>query len=196
MADPARHHLVDGDPGPDVGGALLQADAGQERPVAARVVAGAVGPAFGRLVVQAAEDLDQALERLQRLEGPLELEVGPLAARPPGGRDGAVGEVDEGRPQRRARGGRGQAAGPVRGEQPGRAQRRERRQRDRGAQPAEEMAAAEAGRASRGDRVEFRGHDRVLIFGRFGRSAGVPVREVWRYPPPSIGGVSGMGRIR
>ena len=28
------------------------------------------GPAVGRLMVQAAEDLDQALERLQRLERP------------------------------------------------------------------------------------------------------------------------------
>ena len=121
-----------------------------------------------------------ALERLERLEGPLELEVGPLAARPPGGRDGAVGEVDEGRPQRRARGGRRPGrAGPVGGEQPGRAQRRERRQRDRGAQPAEEMAAAEA---VAGRREAFGsspvGHDRVLISVGSDRPAGAPVREV------------------
>ena len=69
MADPARHHLVDGDPGADVRGALLQPDAGQERPVAARMVAAAVGAAVGRPMVQAAEDLDHALERLQRLQG-------------------------------------------------------------------------------------------------------------------------------
>ena len=40
-----RHHLVDRDPGPDVRGALLQPDAGQERRVAARMVAAAVGAA-------------------------------------------------------------------------------------------------------------------------------------------------------
>ena len=119
------------------GGALLQADAGQERAVAARVVAGAVGAAVGRPVVQAAEDLDHALERLQRLEGPVELEVGPLAGRPPGGGDGAVGEVDEGRPQRRARGGRGQAAG-------------RRRRRAAGARPATRTPAARSRRRARG----------------------------------------------
>ena len=97
MADLARKHLVDGDPGPDVGGALLEADAGQERAVAARVVAGAVGAAFGRAVVQAAEDLDQVLARLQRLKGAAEWNVRPLPLRPPGGGDGAVREVDEGR---------------------------------------------------------------------------------------------------
>ena len=61
--------LVDGDPGVDIGRALLEPNAGQERAVAARVVAGAVGPALGRLMVQPAQDLDQLLDRLQRLEG-------------------------------------------------------------------------------------------------------------------------------
>ena len=180
VADLAGDHLVDRDAGADVGGALLQADAGQERAVAARVVAGAVGPAVGRPVVQAAEDLDQALERLQRLERPLELEVGPLAARPPGGGDGAVGEVDEGRPQRRAGGGRRPGRpSPVGGEQPGRAQRRERRQRDRGAQAAEEVAAAEAvaGRCEAVG-VEFLRSWSGPYLVELGRPAGVPVREV------------------
>ena len=78
MADLARHDLVDRDPGADVRRALVQADAGQERAVASSVVARAVGPALGRLVVEAAEDLDVALERFQGLQGALELEIGPL----------------------------------------------------------------------------------------------------------------------
>src|SRR5262249_9523358 len=52
VADAAGDHLVDGDPGADVRGALVQADAGQERPRAARVVAGPVRAALGRPVVQ------------------------------------------------------------------------------------------------------------------------------------------------
>ena len=63
-------------------------------------------PGLGVQVVQAAEDLDRSLSGSSGSSVRLELEVGPLAARPPGGRDGAVGEVDERRPQRRARGGR------------------------------------------------------------------------------------------
>ena len=64
VPDLAGDHLVDGDAGADVGGALLEAHAGEERAVAAGVVAGAVRPGVGRLVVEAAEDvLDaQALE--------------------------------------------------------------------------------------------------------------------------------------
>ena len=54
--------LVDRDAGADVASALFfSADAGEERAVAAGVVAGAVGPAVGRLVVEAAEDLDLSL---------------------------------------------------------------------------------------------------------------------------------------
>ncbi len=53
MADLARDQLVDRDAGADVGGALLEPDAGEKRAVAARVIAGTVGPALGRPVVQA-----------------------------------------------------------------------------------------------------------------------------------------------
>ena len=60
-------HLVDRDAGADVGRALVQADAGEERAVAAGVVAGAVGARLGVLVVEAAEDLDHVAVRLQRL---------------------------------------------------------------------------------------------------------------------------------
>ena len=52
-------------------------------PLPARVVAGAVGTSLGRLMVQTAEDLNKALERIQGLEGPLHLEIGPLAGGPP-----------------------------------------------------------------------------------------------------------------
>ena len=90
------------------------------------------GPAVGRLVVEAAEDLDQVLSGSSGCERAAELEVGPLAARPPGGGDGAVGEVDERRAQRRAVAVVARPRGAVgRGEQPGAAQRRERRQGDR-----------------------------------------------------------------
>ena len=144
-------------PGPDVGGALLEPDAGQERAVAARMIAGAVRAAVGRLVVQPAQDLDQLLDRLQRLERAAQLEIRPLLLRPPGRRDGAVGEVDKGRAQRRAR--RASRPGlPAAGSAASsrrRRQRGERRQRDAGAQPAQEMAAAQA-RAAAGDvRIVF-----------------------------------------
>ena len=105
-------------------------------------------------VVQAAEDLDLALERLQRLKVRLELKIGPLAARPPRGGDGTVGEIDESRPQGCARGGGRQALpAPATGAGSRLAERRERRQSDRSTQAAEKMAAADAGRMATVERI-------------------------------------------
>src|SRR5262249_11977889 len=85
VADPPRDRLVDGDAGADVGGALVQTHAGQERAVAAGVVAGTVPAGVGRLVVEAAEDLDELPARLQRLERAAPAEIGAFAGGPPGG---------------------------------------------------------------------------------------------------------------
>ena len=65
MADLAGDDLVDRNARADVGGALLEPHAGEKRAVAARMIAGAVGPALGRLVVQAAQHLDQVPARLE-----------------------------------------------------------------------------------------------------------------------------------
>ena len=116
------------------------------------------GPPVGRLVVQAAEDLDQALERLQRLEAcGLSWKSVPSPLGPPGGGDGAVGEVDEGRPQagRPWRSSPGRRPRPLGGEQPGVG----RSDANAGSatqapRPAEEPAAAEARAASGGDRID------------------------------------------
>ena len=141
-----------------------------------------------------------SLTRLQRLQRAVELEVGPLAGRPPGGRDGAVGEVDERRPQRRARGGRGQAAGrpPPRRSSRGVPQRRERRQRDAGAEPAEEMAAAEArpgvARRSGSSPAVMVGSSIVGSVRTPGRRLGPRRSAVRRLR--SIAGASGTGRTR
>ena len=84
VADPLGRHLVDRDAGVDVGaGGLLDPDAGQERPAGPRMVAGAVLAADGVELVQPAEDLDLVLDLLQRLQGPVELEVLPLPFGPP-----------------------------------------------------------------------------------------------------------------
>src|SRR5713101_7933525 len=129
MAKLAGEHLIDGDAGPNARGALVQANTGQERATAARVIAGTVRPRLGRLVIQAAEDLNERLASLQRLKRTAKLEVGTFARGPPGGRNGAVGEEDESGAERRSRGGGGQRATDRRlGEELGGAQRAKERQ--------------------------------------------------------------------
>ena len=76
------------------------------------------------------------------------LEIGARRRGPPGGWDGAVGEVNEGRAQRRTtrRSWRARSAG--RGREPGgHAQRLECRQSHARAQPAEQAPAIEDGAA-------------------------------------------------
>ena len=93
--------------------------------------------------------------------------------------DRAVGEVDEGRPQRGADGGRRQrppAASPGDGE-PGSRQRRERGQGDARPDAAEEAAAAQAARRSaatvgRVVAIRSRRHGRLRVRWSSGRSAG------------------------
>ena len=96
----------------DIGRALLESDPGQERAVCARMLTShhAIRARVRRLMVQAAEHLNQALDRLQRLKAAAQLEFRSLTLRPPGGGNGAVGDVDEGRTQRGARRGRAQPA--------------------------------------------------------------------------------------
>src|SRR5262249_52441163 len=130
VANPPRDHLVDRDAGADGGRALVQANAGQERARAPRVVAGPILATNGRLVIKAAENLKLPLEQFERLESPPELKLPPLALRPPPGRDRSVREVDERRAQGRTGRGRRQARPTFRGNEPGAAQRREGRKRD------------------------------------------------------------------
>ena len=78
VADAVGHHLVDRRPGLEHGGALLEADAGQERAVGPRVVAAAVRAADGGLVVETLEDLQDLLVLLERLERLAELEARSL----------------------------------------------------------------------------------------------------------------------
>src|SRR5260370_411417 len=110
MAKLARHCLIDGGAGANARGALVQTNAGQEGAAAAGVIAGAVGPGLRRFVIQAAEDLNELLAALQRLQRAAEREVGTFARRPPGGRNGPVGEEQERAAEGRSRGGGGQRA--------------------------------------------------------------------------------------
>ena len=118
------------------------------------------GPGFGRLVVEAAEDLDQALERLQRLEGPARAGSRPprrSATRRPGWRRWGSRRTPSAaaRPWRSWPG----APAPVGGQQPGRAQRRERRQRDRRRRaPRRKWRRLRPSGRREADRVESRGH--------------------------------------
>ncbi len=104
-------------------------------------------------MVQATEDLDLALQRLQRLHGAVEFEILSFAFGPPGGLDGAIREINEGHPERRAGGGGGQLAGSFgfTGEELKRRERVEGGHREAGAKAAEEMAAVQAGVALRGE---------------------------------------------
>src|SRR5688500_5251237 len=80
----------------DIGtGRLLDAHAGEEGAGSAGVVASAVRTRRGFFVVKAAENLDLVLQGFERFHGAAELEIGSIASGPPGGGDGAVGEIDE-----------------------------------------------------------------------------------------------------
>ena len=104
MSDSLGGHLVDRNPGVDVGaGGLADAHAGQKCAARSRVVAGTVQPAVGVDVVQPAHDLDLVLDLLERLQGAVELEVLPFLLGPPVALMHAVGNVDEGHPQRGTR---------------------------------------------------------------------------------------------
>ena len=158
VADLAGDDLVDRDARVDVGaGGLADADAGEERAAGAGVVAGSVGAGGGVHVVETGDDLDAVFDRFQRLHRAVEGEVLALALGPPGRRDRAVGEVNEGRPHRRARRsgrrGLGRRAGGAGG---GSGERFEGRQRHAGAHAPKEPAAAQRGTPLGGDLVRIR----------------------------------------
>ena len=103
MSDLVGRHLVDGNAGVNVRtGGLLDPDTGQERAAGPRVVAGAVWSGRGVDMVQSGEDLQAVFDVLQRLQSATQFKVFAFPLRPPVRRDGSVGEVDEGHPQRRA----------------------------------------------------------------------------------------------
>src|SRR5262249_51274963 len=81
---------------------LIQANACQKCPASACVVAGAIGSGLGRVVIEAAHNLDVSLARLQRLKGAALWIVGTFDLRPPGLGNRAVGKEHEQGTQRRA----------------------------------------------------------------------------------------------
>src|SRR5262249_20832644 len=79
MADLVGDELVDRNAGMDVGaGRFAHAHTGEERAIGAGVIARAVGTGGRVYVIQAGEDLNVLLERLQRLHGLGQLEVGSI----------------------------------------------------------------------------------------------------------------------
>ena len=92
LADRLRGNLVGGDAGVGVDALRrLRAHAAQPGRRAQRVDRGRVG----RLVAEAADDVQLVAERLERLEDRRELEAGALGGRRPLVHDGAVRDVDE-----------------------------------------------------------------------------------------------------
>ena len=103
--------------------------AGQKCGVGAGVIAGAVAQIVGVLLGETAEDLDLALERRERREGPVELEGAAGALGSPAGQIDPVGNAHEHHAQRGAAGGGGERPAPT-------AQRAQRRHDHQASQPA------------------------------------------------------------
>ena len=144
LTDLPRDHLVDRDSGADVGRALLQAHARQERPIAASMVTAAIRSAKSRAVVQAAENLDRALEWLERGQCVPKLILSTGALGPPGLGNRTVGKINEGRTQRSTGGCAGKSLGFRRGgERVGPRKRLKSRKRDAYPQPAEKSPPVE-----------------------------------------------------
>src|SRR5262245_22371916 len=95
MPDLPCNRLVDREPGSDVGGAFLQAHAGQEHAIAARVIASAVRAAVSGFLIQSAEDLKMGAKGLERLQGPADLVILAFTFGPPGGGNRAVGKSEK-----------------------------------------------------------------------------------------------------
>ena len=102
VTDLAGNQLVDGNSRADVGGAFLQTDPGEKSAIAAGVIAGAVRPGFGVLVIQAAEDLEVLPLLFQRLQRGAEFMILSFFLRPPGGLNRTVRKADESGAERRA----------------------------------------------------------------------------------------------
>ena len=104
MTHPLGGHLVDRDPGVNVGaGRLLHPDAGEKRAAGPRMIARPIRAGSGIDLVEAAQDLKMLLDLFKRLQRLVELEVFPFLLGPPVTLVHAVGNVHERHPQRRAR---------------------------------------------------------------------------------------------
>ena len=118
MANLVRDRLVDGNPRADIRRALVEPHARQKNPVAARMVASAVGTGAGVEVVESTDDLQAIAQSRERLERRAELKIRSTARGPPGGGNRPVGKIHKRRAQRRAsRRGRKSLRG-LRGEHP------------------------------------------------------------------------------
>ena len=103
VTHPLGGHLVDRDPGVNVGaGRLLHPDAGQKRAAGPRMIARPVRAGSRIDLVQAAQDLKMLLDLFKRLQRLGELELFPFLLGPPVPLVHAIGNVDERHSQRRA----------------------------------------------------------------------------------------------
>src|SRR5262245_27674212 len=104
MANVLREELVDRDARVNVRpGSFLDANAGQERATGSGVIARSVGSGSGIAMVQSRDDLELVFDFIQRLHRPIEREILSFTIGPPTVLDGAIGEVNESRPQRSSR---------------------------------------------------------------------------------------------
>src|ERR1051326_1307278 len=111
MSDLAGHDLVDGNTGADIGSAFLHPHTGEEGPVCSGVIPGAIRTCRRIDVVKSAKNLNVLTQFGQWFKRAAEFEIGFAALWPPGRRDCAVREVQEGGSQRRAGGSRCQLSG-------------------------------------------------------------------------------------
>ena len=105
MADLLGDDLVNGNAGAEIRALrFLDAHASQEGATRATVVARTVWAGGGGLQPETAEHLNLIFDGVQGFHRLVELEVAAFAGRPPFGRVGAVGELEERETQRRTRG--------------------------------------------------------------------------------------------
>ena len=139
------HYLIDGNPCPNRRRALVEADARQKGGVGAGMVAGAVRPGFGWLLIDSSRKIWScgfALASGSSVR--LKSEVACSFSRgPPGVGDRPVGEIDESGPQWRTCGGDRQFGGRrrLRSQNPARAVRRQNRQRNASAGAPEKLTS-------------------------------------------------------
>ncbi len=97
MPDLARHHLVDGGAGIDIGPRrLLDANSGQKCAAGPGMVAGTVRSRIGTHVVQSGKNLHLVTDVAEGLQGWREFEVAAAVTfRPPCRWNGAVGHVQK-----------------------------------------------------------------------------------------------------
>ena len=97
MADVAGDDLINGSARTDVRSRrLFDANAGEKSAACPRMITAAIRSRVGAEVFQTGEDLELMADGFERLQGAGEAEIpATVPFRPPGGRDGAVGDIDK-----------------------------------------------------------------------------------------------------